>query len=179
MDGVWGLVARTVWWFLPAMAANQAPVLARGVPLLDRPVDGGRAWMDGRRLLGSHKTWRGLAAGVVAGAAAAVIQSLIPAPASWVLAPGVRPLVWGAALGAGALAGDLAKSFLKRRRDVEPGEPWFPADQLDAAVGAILAASLLAPVPADVALCLLLLAAPLHLAANRAGYWLGLREVDR
>jgi CDP-2,3-bis-(O-geranylgeranyl)-sn-glycerol synthase len=174
-----GLCARTVWAFLPAMAANQAPVFARSIPALDRPVDGGRTWRDGRRLFGAHKTWRGVAAGVAAGALTALAQAAVPMPAGYALAPSVRPLALGSALGLGALSGDLAKSFLKRRRGVADGEPWFPADQLDAAVGALAAARLLGPVPWEVAACLLLLAAPLHLAMNRVGFILGLREADR
>jgi len=156
-----------MWTFLPAMMANQAPLLARDLPLLDVPVDGGRTWRDGNRLLGAHKTVRGLVVGVIAGAATAIVQAYVAVPSRYITAPVVRPLVLGCALGAGALLGDLAGSFLKRRCGVASGDDWFPVDQLDAAAGALAGLWLLAPVPVELALCFLVLAIPLHVGANR------------
>jgi CDP-2,3-bis-(O-geranylgeranyl)-sn-glycerol synthase len=45
------------------------------------------------------------------------------------------PLAYGLALG--ALAGDAAVSFLKRRSGRERGSPWIGPDQLDFVVGAL------------------------------------------
>lgn len=162
-----------MWAFLPAMMANQIPLLARGIPVLDVPVDGGRTWSDGRRLLGDHKTLRGLILGVLGGAATALVQASVQAPPRYVVVLGVHPLLVGATLGAGALIGDLIESFVKRRRGVPPGEDWFPFDQLDAAFGALVAIWLLAPIPSDVAVCFLVLAVPLHVGTNRAASRLG------
>ena len=53
--------AETIWLFLPAYFANAAPVLLHG----GGPIDGGRVWSDGRRLLGDHKTVYGTLSGVV------------------------------------------------------------------------------------------------------------------
>ena len=62
------------WISLPGLSfvivTNSAPVVvarlagARGA----WPIDGGLVLRDGQRLLGAHKTWRGLVAGVAAGA---------------------------------------------------------------------------------------------------------------
>jgi CDP-2,3-bis-(O-geranylgeranyl)-sn-glycerol synthase len=46
--------------------------------------------------------------------------------------------VLGVLLGVGAIGGDSAKSFLKRRRGIPAGARWVPADQLDFVVGALL-----------------------------------------
>ncbi|MDP6627183.1 MAG: CDP-archaeol synthase, partial [Methanopyri archaeon] len=138
------LVLRTMWAFLPAMMANQMPLLTRDIPFLDVPVDAGMTWRDGKRLLGDHKTLRGLFLGVLGGAVTALAQASVPVPHRYVVVQGVHPLLVGATLGAGALIGDLIESFVKRRKGVPPGEDWFPFDQLDAAFGALVAIWLLA-----------------------------------
>ena len=48
---------------LPAYIANMAPVFLGGGP----PMDGGRLWKDGKRILGPGKTWRGFFGGIFAG----------------------------------------------------------------------------------------------------------------
>lgn len=100
------------------LATNTAPVLAlwllrgRGAA----PLDGGLVLRDGERLLGSHKTWRGLIAAVLAGAGCA----------PWL---GI-PVTAGALAGALTIAGDALSSFAKRRLRVPPGT-WIPGlDQL-------------------------------------------------
>jgi CDP-2,3-bis-(O-geranylgeranyl)-sn-glycerol synthase len=74
----------------------------------------------GHRLLGEHKTWRGLAAAMLAGALVAPWLALPP---------------WqGAVAGLLAIAGDACSSFLKRRLALPPGA-WVPGlDQLPEAV---------------------------------------------
>ena len=82
----------------------------------DKPVDGGRTWRDGRRLLGSHKTWRGLGASLLGGTAVAPLLGL-----SWGHAAAATGL---------AMAGDLMTSFVKRRLSRPSGEPVPGLDQL-------------------------------------------------
>ncbi|MGF1639947.1 MAG: CDP-archaeol synthase [Rhodospirillales bacterium] len=85
------------------VVANGAPVAAKR--LLGRrfaaPLDGGMRFVDRRPLLGGSKTVRGLAAAVLASAAAAPLVGF-----DWTL---------GLAVGAAAMAGDLLSSFVKRR----------------------------------------------------------------
>jgi CDP-2,3-bis-(O-geranylgeranyl)-sn-glycerol synthase len=89
---------------LLVIVANSAPVLARNLlgERCARPVDGGRTLADGRPLFGRSKTWRGLAAAILACAAAAPLL-------------GVDARL-GALAGALTMAGDLLASFTKRRR---------------------------------------------------------------
>ncbi|MGE0484425.1 MAG: CDP-archaeol synthase [Gammaproteobacteria bacterium] len=89
---------------LLVVVANSAPVVARHL-LGDRwarPIDGGRVLADGRPLLGTSKTWRGLASAALACALAAPVLGV--------------EVHHGAAAGALTMAGDLAASFAKRRR---------------------------------------------------------------
>lgn len=100
------------------LVANGAPILAARVLRhhLDAPLDGGRMLADGRPLLGPHKTVRGVVAAVVAAAALGGALGL--------------PLPLGAAVGATAMLGDAASSFLKRRRGLGSGGRATGLDQL-------------------------------------------------
>ena len=98
--------------------ANAAPVFV-AVLLRNRcawPIDGGIRWRDGQRLLGRSKTWRGLAASLLATAGAA------------------RALGYDASLGlsfaALAMTGDLASSGTKRRFKLPSGTSVVGWDQL-------------------------------------------------
>ena len=138
-----------LWFFLPAMIANMAPVIATRfnfTPILNKPLDAKLMWR-GQRLFGSHKTIRGLIWGMVAGAITAVIQYQITG--SFGLA--TTALSVGALLGFGALTGDVVKSFFKRRWAIQPGSVWMPWDQIDFVIGAYVATSWLKMVsPLDV-----------------------------
>lgn len=117
------VLVETLWFFLPALVANMAPVLIRRLPLGAWPIDGGRTWR-GRRLLGDNKTWRGLIAGLTFGSITSLLQGY--------------SLGWGVWLGCGALCGDALKSFFKRQLDIPPGHPWRPWDQIDVVIGVLL-----------------------------------------
>jgi CDP-2,3-bis-(O-geranylgeranyl)-sn-glycerol synthase len=100
------------------LAANGGPWLAARV-LGDRwgaPVDMGLTLADGRRLLGAHKTWRGLVVGVLCTAAAAILVGL-----PWILGAGFALL---------SLLGDLLSSAWKRRLGRAPGAGAPFIDQL-------------------------------------------------
>ncbi len=83
----------------------------------------------------------------------------------------------GLRFGLGAMAGDSAKSFLKRRRRIPPGAPWVPFDQLDFVLGALALVVRRAVLDLwDVAIVIALSFAG-HIVVNRAAYWLGIRDV--
>lgn len=137
-----------LWFFGPAGAGNVAPLVAGNIPLLSRftqPVDGGKSWR-GRRLLGDHKTWRGLIAGTLFGALAGLLQVLIARSLDVSFIPRDVTLHYtsfgmvglGALLGLGALVGDCVESFFKRQIGIASGKSWFPFDQIDYIIGACL-----------------------------------------
>jgi len=121
--------------FLPAMAPNSVAVLTGG----GTPVDFGRSWR-GRRVLGDGKTWRGLFGGV-AGAMAMglIIWSLIELSGSPLLGYGRWPDGLGVifTLSLGALLGDMAGAFIKRRLGMERGQKAPVLDQYDFVIGAM------------------------------------------
>ncbi len=134
------LVLQLVYLLVPAAFANMAPPLTK--PLLSRlaqsPIDGGLKFR-GRPVLGSHKTWGGTLMGILAGILAAFIQHLLsPSFSMLELVDYSDWAVIGLLLGAGAIIGDLVKSFLKRQLNIKPGQTWVPFDELDFIIGALV-----------------------------------------
>lgn len=177
--GLFEIVVTAVWAMLPAYLPNNVAVVAGGGP----PIDGGRSWR-GARILGDGKTWRGLAAGTLAGLLVAIgLTAVAPtvADAMGVAVPSF-PLAAAVALPAGALLGDIAASFVKRRTGRERGASFPLVDQLDLVVGAVGLAYLAAPAWAAAVFTLPVLAAVvvitpvLHLVTNGIGYLLGLKR---
>ena len=118
-DHLTGGLALAAGWqtgFLLLVGVHGAPVLAARLLPGAAPLDGGRRLADGRPLLGSHKTWRGVAAMLIAGLLLAPLLGL-PWPA-------------GLVAGSASAAGDLATSFLKRRLGLSPGTSVPGLDQL-------------------------------------------------
>ena len=114
---------------LLVIVANLAP-WAAGRVMQARwraPLDGGAQLADGSRLLGDHKTWRGLASGVLACALTARLLRY--------------PVPLGAGFGALALGADAVSSFIKRRLGVRPGTEIPGLDQLPEALVPLLALS--------------------------------------
>lgn len=173
------VVATAVWSMLPAYVPNNVAVVAGG----GAPIDGGRTY-DGRRLLGDGKTWRGTAAGIIAGAVLSISLNAVVEPVGGALGlvlPAFPPAAV-VALPAGAMLGDIAGSFLKRRTGRERGAPFPGLDQLDFVVGALgltLAAAtgwFVATFTLPVILAVLVLTPVLHVGTNGIGYLLGLKN---
>jgi CDP-diglyceride synthetase len=112
--------------FALLITANAVPVivgkLARGRASL--PLDFGHVMSDGERLFGSHKTWRGLASGIVA---CAVLAAYFGFPA-WL----------GAGFAALSLIADACSSAVKRRMRLKPGSEVLGLDQLAEALVPLL-----------------------------------------
>lgn len=139
-------VLQVLWFFVPAYLANMSPVLVCGwFQRLATPIDCGLSFR-GKRILGDHKTWRGLLAGIVVGTSAYELQRLLHAAGFAtelaLLDYAENPVLPGFLMGLGTGIGDAVKSFFKRRADIPPGASWPVLDQLDFFVGAYLFVSL-------------------------------------
>jgi CDP-2,3-bis-(O-geranylgeranyl)-sn-glycerol synthase len=173
-------VARVLYFFLPAYLGNMSPALV--TPWFARlavPIDGGRT-LGGRRVLGDHKTWRGLLAGIVVGALVyegqrrAYQAGLGRELAAFDYA--AYPILPGALMGLAAGVGDAVKSFFKRRVGIAPGQPWLLFDQLDFLVAGYLFLMLVwTPPLLATLLCVPVILAG-HVVVTTLGYWLGLKE---
>ena len=171
------LLITTVWLFLPAILANMAPVLFKWVPLLDVPLDF-KATFRGKRVFGSHKTWRGLVIGTLVATGVGYLQATLGSDMPYTIVeytPATGMMI-GALLGFGALVGDAIKSFFKRQVDHPEGSPWLPFDQIDWIVGALIAVSIIEVVPLNIVVTSLVLFGLLHPLTNTIGYYLGIRS---
>lgn len=173
-------VLQVLYFFLPAYLANMSPVLIRGrFHALAIPLDGGRTFR-GKRILGDHKTWRGLLAGIIAGPLVFELQRWVYeaeiAQSLAVIDYSAYRLLPGLFMGLGAGVGDAIKSFFKRRIDIPPGESWPVFDQLDFFLGAYLFVSPVYAPPVSSILASLPVILLGNVASNVAGYWLGFKE---
>ena len=173
------LVAVAFWAMLPAYIPNNAAVLAGG----GAPIDGGRT-IDGRRLLGDGKTWRGTAVGTLAGFLLAQGLNVVAPAVSVQTGVSVPTFPVAAAFGLafGAMLGDISASFLKRRTGRQRGAAFPVVDQLDFVVGALACAALLdfgwfvGTFTLPVVGVVIVLTPILHVVTNGAAYVLGLKE---
>jgi CDP-2,3-bis-(O-geranylgeranyl)-sn-glycerol synthase len=155
-DLLW--LAETIYIYLPAYIANATPVILNGGGALDR----GRNWVDGKPLLGDHKTVWGTLSGIAAGFLVGLAQ---------------RNLVRGVLLAVGAIGGDLIVSFFKRRFDLKPGALLPVADQMGFIVFAVILVSLAEPAPTwDRAIGILAATLPIHYLTNVFAWLLKLKS---
>lgn len=100
-------VLQFLYFFLPGLLANMSPVLiGRRLSALAIPMDDGRT-LRGKRILGDHKTWRGLLVGIVAGTLVFELQRLVHeagvAQALALMDCSAHPLLPGLLMGLGAV----------------------------------------------------------------------------
>ncbi len=104
------------------LVANGAPILADCLlrKKLSIALDAGLLFMDGQPIFGTSKTVRGVVASIVVTTVAALVIGQSPAI--------------GLLLGAVAMTGDLASSFLKRRLRLAPTSRSFGLDYVPEAL---------------------------------------------
>ncbi len=136
------IILQALWIIIPAYVANASAVLVGG----GTPIDFGKNWRDGKRILGDGKTWRGLLSGtfigMTAGFGLVVATSYINSSEYHFLHltnfegfPFMIPIVFSICFG--ALLGDIIESFFKRRIGKNRGDDWIPFDQVDFILGVL------------------------------------------
>lgn len=178
-------VLLAMWFLLPAALANAVPVVVAKMPILDRwdaPIDNGIVWR-GHRLLGDHKTWRGIVAGITIATLALWLQQSLCISydwAMWLSGPidyTVLPiLILGPLFALGALGGDAVESFFKRARGIQSGRSWFPFDQLDYVVGAIIVTLPFVILQPIMYLWMLAVWFIVHIVVSYIGFLIGLKK---
>jgi CDP-2,3-bis-(O-geranylgeranyl)-sn-glycerol synthase len=159
------LIIEALKFIFPAYCANAAPVLAGG----GKQMDFGRNFFDGKPIFGKNKTFRGFFFGWAIGVFVGLIEGMVFGTTSFsVLFSVLTPL--------GALCGDLAGAFLKRRLDIAPGGLLPVIDQVDFVVGAILFSLPLAIIYWELAVAVLAITPPIHLLTNFLAYKLKLKN---
>jgi CDP-2,3-bis-(O-geranylgeranyl)-sn-glycerol synthase len=124
-------IIAALWLMLPAYIPNSAAVIFKG----KTPIDFGKNFFDGKRILGNGKTWRGFFGGALTGMLFGIIQNFLstylpqdyfpPFSTDYAVALGIL-----ACLSFGAMLGDSTGSFIKRRFGLKSGDRAFLLDQL-------------------------------------------------
>lgn len=165
------LILQSLYYFLPAYIGNMMPVLTRRIPFLGMPVH--------ERMFGKHKTWRGLVVAVIASTLVFWLQRLAYQQGFTTLAVidySDFSLLLGFLMGAGAILGDLVKSYYKRKAGVKEGKPWVPFDQFDFVLGGLVLSWLVYVPDVEIVFFILLLSPLLHVVVNYIGYVLRVKE---
>ena len=119
-------VIEALWVISGAYLCNAAPLLLSSVYGKEHahPLDMGRRFLDGRRILGDGKTVEGFLVGVICGIAFGLTGLFI-------LSDNLALLLYkGASIGLFTMLGDIIGSFLKRRLGFRCGEHAPLLDQL-------------------------------------------------
>ncbi len=171
-QGLLELILKAIFIYFPAMASNGAPVFVRK----GTPIDLGRIFIDGKRILGDGKTFEGFAVGVIFGTGVGAIYSAA------LDNPYFIPYSMASSIG--ALLGDMAGAFIKRRLGIPRGASAPILDQLFFYISAnllIKALSLDTIVGYEIDLPVFIAGAAivmlLHVATNWGAYKLGLKNV--
>ncbi len=173
------LIGQSIWFILPAGIANIAASLTRGIPFLGTPVDFGKSWR-GKRIFGSHKTWRGIIFGTLFGVFTFWLQQYLYRfdffESLSVVNYTEETWLFGFLLGSGAVWGDAIKSFFKRQANRPPGVPWIPFDQIDYTVGAVVLVSIIHFPGVGLTIAIICFGFVLHILFNLLGYILRLKK---
>lgn len=173
-------ILKTIWILLPAYTPNNFAVIFGG----GFPIDFGKNFVDGRRILGDGKTFRGFFSGLIGGVFVAHLQLFIERAAGFAILsslPYPQFLQLAFLLSFGSLLGDLTGSFLKRRIGLKRGERAPILDQLDFLVFSLLIASFSEAFwevfSFENILIAFLITPVLHVVTNRIAYLLKLKDV--
>ena len=174
-----------IWFLLPAAFANAVPIVAATIPLLkkyDAPIDAGRTFR-GHPILGPHKTWRGLIAGIIIATLVLWVQQLLAAQFDWAVYvsgtvdyAALPVLLLGPLFAIGALGGDAIESFFKRQQNIKSGGSWMPFDQLDYIIGSVVISLFFVILTPMQYVWIFIVWFVLHIIASYLGYKMGLKK---
>lgn len=179
------LIGEMLWLFVAAAAANTGPVLIKKIRIFDRfakPMDFNKEYRS-HRILGDHKTFRGLIGGAIAASIVGSVQFVLASNfdslasiTSYLDFTNPNIILISAILGVGSILGDAVKSFFKRQVGIKPGHNWFPFDQTDFAFGFLAMSLFFFTMPALNYLVVIALAVILHPLTNIVSWLLKLQS---
>ena len=180
------IIIYSIYLMIPAYFSNGSALVFGG----GTPIDFGKNWNDGRRLIGDGCTWRGLIGGGLLGM---IIGGILGLLADFNIAHSIftfltvnitftssnviKGLIIGLLLGFGALIGDAIGSFIKRRLNFERGKPVPLLDQLDFVIVSLLFVSLVCNLPLEIIISAIIISIFLHLGANMFAYAIKIKDV--
>jgi CDP-2,3-bis-(O-geranylgeranyl)-sn-glycerol synthase len=177
MIDLWVEFVKALLIIFPAYAANGFPPLARG----RKPIDLGKNWNDRNRIFGNGKTFEGFAFGLFTGFLVGALEAyLYPELNAYAMQFNVTlPLITlfiGFMISFGALFGDLAGSFIKRRLGLKRGADVPLLDQWNFIIGATLFAMWFTEITVWMFLIMLLITPVVHRIANIVAYKIKIKK---
>ncbi|MBS3134956.1 CDP-2,3-bis-(O-geranylgeranyl)-sn-glycerol synthase [Candidatus Woesearchaeota archaeon] len=171
-----------IWFMLPIYFANMAPVFVKDYfNKLAIPIDLGKK-INNKRIFGNNKTYRGIILGIIFSIIIISFQKELYSikfikSISLVNYININLILWGFLMGFGALFGDLAGSFIKRRLDIKPGKSLILLDQLDFIAGGLFFISFVYKLNIKMIIIILPISFILTILVNHTSYYLKMREV--
>jgi CDP-2,3-bis-(O-geranylgeranyl)-sn-glycerol synthase len=165
------ILIQAIQLLLPAYLANAAPTFL--INFKKHPVDFGKK-LGNSRVFGDGKTFEG----IIFACLIAFITGLLLRYAYFYLnLPWINIAPFGYAfIGLGAMLGDLAGSFIKRRMGMARGHNAGLLDMMDFIVGALIFTRILAGYSFWTAILALILTPLIHRTANIIGYRIGVKK---
>ncbi len=157
----------------PAYIANAIPVIAGGGGSIDFNIK----FLDGRRLLGKGKTIRGTFWGIAAGFITGIVLIFVLPTMFFPLYDFSTKLLISFLLSFGALFGDSAGSFLKRRFGFKDGQQAEYLDQLSFLAGSLLFTYSYFPLTPINLVFLIIFSYLIHKITNLIAHRLNLKKV--
>ncbi len=177
-------IINALWYMLPAYVANPAAVLFKG----KTPMDFNKNFIDGRRIFGKGKTWRGFSGGIFSGFIVGMIENLVGytfhSPYFPAFSQDLNMVIIPLIISIGSMIGDATGSFIKRRLGMESGSNAFLLDQYPFLFFSLLFLFIFYPydffryvwnLPGIITL--IILTPILHRVVNIIGYKIGKKEV--
>lgn len=155
-----------ITFILPCYVSSMSPIILSRFITGRTPLDLGRNFIDGRRILGDGKSIEGFVFGSATGYIAGIMISGDP--------------VLSFILSVGAMCGDSLGSFIKRRLGLRRGSPLPLVDQLDFVLVPIAICYAFHPIGAPGLMGIIyivLVTPPLHVISNAIAYLMKLKEV--
>jgi CDP-2,3-bis-(O-geranylgeranyl)-sn-glycerol synthase len=133
-----------------------------------------------KKLFGTHKTWRGLIGGTILGTIIFLIQKILYNKGIGLSLSLINynnySILLGFLLAFGALLGDLLESYIKRISKIKEGKPFFPWDQLDYIIGALILSFIIFIPSLTEIIFIIIISFLLHIIVHYLGYLLKIRK---
>ncbi len=174
-------IIKLIYFMLPAYFANMAPVIfKRHLFFLDIPVDFGKK-IKNKPMFGRTKTFRGFFVGILSAILVVFLQKFLMDYSFFEKMAIIdyreyNFIVIGFIFGFGALFGDLAESFIKRRIGKRSSESWKIFDQLDYVVGTLLFISIIVSLNIIQISAIILISLVTTIITNQIGWKMGIRK---
>ena len=156
------------------------PVIISKLGILTKPIDFNKK-INNKPIFGTHKTIGGTILGIIFGIILFYIQTLLYDNLFFqnlsIVNYSQQTFLLGFLLSFGAIFGDLVKSFIKRRIEINEGSKWSPFDQLDYVIGGLLLSFLVVIPSIEIILTILILSPFLTYLVNIISYSLKIKSV--